>query len=247
MGNNLDNEIEQAKDDANTFKNEAKQAKDDANTFKNEAEQAKNDANTFKNETEKEINELKKNINNLLKEATGKSLANSYNKSSKSHSWSYWIFTFLFVISIVGIIISGYFNLDTIKEINTKNIDSQNYKYLLFLFIKMLPFYTSFIWLATFSSKKINENKRLQEEYNHKKNMVVLYEGFRKKEEKEENYTESQKIMENIIKMSAENPSSTLEKNHMEHSPMIEILNKLLKENPEKFHEIIAWFNKKNK
>ena len=214
---NLKNEATKSKTDIDSIKNQATQSKTGIDNIKDGATQSKKEIDKLKDgatqsktgidNIKDEVNELKGKVIELLEKTTGASLAHSYDKTSKSHHKIQNRFIIFFIISLVGIITTGAINI-----VHNESPDKFD---LLYSFFKFIPIYTAFIWLALFSSKGISENKRLQEEYTHKKNVTVLFEGFKEKvtaPDSEAKKEQIKNLFDSVVKMSSENPSSTLEK-----------------------------------
>jgi hypothetical protein len=90
-----------------------------------------------------------------------------------------------------------------------------------------LPILAFSVWLGVFAGKKVSQYFRLQQEYGHKESMAKSYVGFSREVEKLPTNERTEKLREaqlqNIVKMSAENPSETLDNgSHEEKPPMFE-------------------------
>ena len=83
-----------------------------------------------------------------------------------------------------------------------------------------------------FASRRQSEAKRLRDEYKHKETLANAYYGYKEqiKELKDEKAQELvAKLMQNLVKMTNENPNRTLDKAKTENMPAIEVIEKFLK------------------
>lgn len=164
-----------------------------------------------------EYSELKNRIETLLPWATSAWLSSAYKDMKDSFFWWNIIWNFLFFLSLL---LAIYIWKD-IKVWDTLE------KTLLDI-IAHLPIILPLIWLAYFSSKQQSQNKRLQQEYAHKESLAKSFEWYK---EQIDNLWEDEKsieikklLMENIVKMTWENPSDTLDKNHWTNPPIWEYI-----------------------
>ena len=181
--------------------------------------------NEFLNELEQQkqrISNWEKEIENLLKKATNASLASSYEKTQKDYENSIYFWNVFFILCMGGIMGISW-NL-------FENIDVKDYLSVLSLFVARSPFYVPLAWLAIFATNRRNENKRLQEEYKHKETLAKAYSGYKEQIEKLEDTRAkelAEKLMNNLVEMTNENPNRALDKVKMEKIPIFEILEKL--------------------
>lgn len=183
-----------------------------------------------------EIEEIKKELideNNKSKElqiiiekqlslATSVWLASAYQNNRKSFFWSkiFWNISFFFsIILMVIIAIWSSIDLTTLEFIKYDNI----YQSFNFIFSK-IPFILPLVWLALYSSKQQAQNKRLEQEYYHKEALALTYDSYRKEIKKLWNDDEVseilRKLMSNMIDMTKENPSITLDKINTHNLPI---------------------------
>ena len=94
----------------------------------------------------------------------------------------------------------------------------------------IVPIYAPVVWVGLTSSKKVNQSKRLIEEYAHKEAISKTYEGLSRevgKLDDEENLKE--RLLFNIISTSAENPGKLIQGFNKPDYPMLEIIDKFTK------------------
>lgn len=183
-----------------------------------------------------QIQKWKNEIKDLLDITTNASLASSYEKSNKNYKCAIvgWNATFIFsILSIFGVAIWGF------VEIADKISDP------LVIFgaiFARLPFYIPLAWLAIFATNRRNENKRLQEEYKHKETLAKAYSGYKEQIEKLDNTKAkelAEKLMNNLVEMTNENPNRILDKVKKEKIPTLEMLEKL-KDLPQEILSLIS-------
>ena len=172
---------------------------------------------------EQEYSALKDKIESLLPWATSTWLAYSYENHKKTFKRQKRLWTFIFALGLAGMIIS-YLLYDPKVEI-------QERWWWLIKFLVRAPITIPFVWLASFSWKQQNKYQRLEQEYAYKESLCRSFDWYRKEIERIED-TESAKqlqinLFDVIIKMSAYNPSITLEsKSNNEKSPYWTIIDK---------------------
>jgi len=151
--------------------------------------------------------ELEEKIKSLIWGATSAWLSSAYREMKKSFTSPNVFWNIIFICSISYIIyiwkdlkVSGTFQ-ETVLNI-----------------IAHFPVILPLIWLAYFSTKQQSQNKRLQQEYAHKESLAKSFEWYKKQIDnlgEDEKSEEIKKVlMENIVKMTWENPSKTLDWKH---------------------------------
>src|SRR5262249_30401109 len=99
--------------------------------------------------------------------------------------------------------------------------------------LKKVPFFFPTIWLGYFSSKRLSQNKRLQQEYAYKETNAKSFEGLKRQIEilNLDDAIQKEllgKLLTNVVMATGDNPSKTLEhKSHDEKSPLSEYLDKV--------------------
>lgn len=172
---------------------------------------------------EQEYTALKDKIESLLPWATSTWLAYAYENHKKTFKRQKRLWTFIFALGLAGMIIS-YLLYDPKVEI-------QERWWWLIKFLVRAPITIPFVWLASFSWKQQNKYQRLEQEYAYKESLCRSFDWYRKEIERIEDTEFAKQLQINlfdvIIKMSAYNPSITLEsKSNNEKSPYWTIIDK---------------------
>lgn len=158
-----------------------------------------------------------KQIEDLLPGATTVGMAAAYREQKNAARGPLWIWSGVFVVTMALMI--WY----TIAHFEPSATIGGAFMRLL----SHLPILAFSVWLGVFAGKKVSQYFRLQQEYGHKESMAKSYVGFSREVEKLPANERTDKLREaqlqNIVKMSAENPSETLDNgSHEEKPPMFE-------------------------
>lgn len=171
-------------------------------------------------------------IEGLLPGATSTGLAKAYQDQRESYDKPYWLWSVVFVGTMIGMVI---FAILTITEVKT--VDEAFIR-----IVSRLPFFIPAFWLAIFASKQQSQNKRLQQEYAFKEALSKSYEADKREIEKlpesEERNQLSIKLLDAVIEMANNNPSETLHSAaHNDHPPSVldlfkmKVMNKIIGKN----------------
>lgn len=187
----------------------------------------------------KKYNETYDKIENeLLAGATTVGLSKAYEDKANSYSRPniYWLLGFFAsVVAVICILWISLYDVNKHFFTNIVNLENQGNQMIIEYFIIKsvirLGIITSLVWVATFTGKRYSQNKRLSEEYSYKATFAKSFEGYRKRAEELDQLNEtrdlSDKLMTNMIEMSAFNPVKTMESNsHKEDHPSMKILKK---------------------
>lgn len=177
--------------------------------------------------------------NELLAGATTVGLSQAYEIKASSYKKPnrFWLIGFFLSIGTTVLIL--FFSLRDInsyflgEKMNTLSTLSEG-KLLIYIIVKLIirvGIVSSLIWVTCFTSKNYSQNRRLSEEYSYKATFAKSFEGYRKRanelDQLGENLGLSEKLMLNMIEMSAFNPVKTMEsESHKENHPTIELLEK---------------------
>lgn len=158
-----------------------------------------------------------KQIEDLLPGATTVGMAAAYREQKNASSGPLWIWSAVFVLTMAAMI--WY----TITHFEPSATIGGAFMRLL----SHLPILAFSVWLGVFAGKKVSQYFRLQQEYGHKESMAKSYVGFSREVEKLPTNERTEQLREaqlqNIVKMSAENPSGTLDNgSHEEKPPLFE-------------------------
>lgn len=104
-----------------------------------------------------------------------------------------------------------------------------------------LPIALPVIWLAVFSATRRSQYERLQQEYAHKEAFASSYESYKKQLQDLGTSTETlqQELIAKAIEAISFNASKTLDGNHTEKLPIMQILDKLNTDDLKKIIESI--------
>lgn len=158
-----------------------------------------------------------KQIEDLLPGATTVGMAAAYCEQKNAARGPLWIWSAVFVVTMATMM--WY----TITHFEPSATIGGAFMRLL----SHLPILAFSVWLGVFAGKKVSQYFRLQQEYGHKESMAKSYVGFSREVEKLPTNERTEKLREaqlqSIVKMSAENPSETLDNgSHEEKPPMFE-------------------------
>ena len=99
-----------------------------------------------------------------------------------------------------------------------------------FTVILILPLYAPVLWLAYAANKRINQSKRLIEEYSHKEALSKTFEGLstqvKQLQDTGHSGELSVKLLYNIIKASSENPGELIKGFNKPDNPILDVLDK---------------------
>ncbi|MDD4060553.1 MAG: hypothetical protein PHW08_07640 [Kiritimatiellae bacterium] len=99
-----------------------------------------------------------------------------------------------------------------------------------FTVVLILPLYAPALWLAYAANKRVNQSKRLIEEYSHKEALSKTFEGLstqiKQLEDSGLSGDLSVKLLYNIIKASAENPGELIKGFNKPDNPLVDVLDK---------------------
>jgi len=190
------------------------------------------DFSNFKSLKERDFNELKLKIQNLLPGAMSAGLSSAYNHKRRleEKTRAKAEITFNIAIAVLVIISAIPVGIASILLFVVKLDVLEVIKYLPQLLGLIVPIYAPVVWVGLTSSKKVNQSKRLIEEYAHKEAISKTYEGLSREVSKlddEENLKE--RLLFNIISISAENPGKLIQGFNKPDYPMIEIIDKFTK------------------
>ena len=156
-------------------------------------------------------------------------IASIFEKQEKSYEKSTlgWLLSFVGTLILMAgfIFVLNFTNSISIvtidKEENVSSIENYITKTVI-----IFTFLSPLVWFSVFSSKQYRQNKRLQQEYAHKKIMAQTYQGY--KEEFEQ--TGDQRIIDElhkvIIESVAKNPSEVMDKGNANDHPYSSLLKK---------------------
>lgn len=183
-------------------------------------------------EKEETYTHLKNRIESLLPKALTAGLAGAYEekrineekereKSQDTFKYAIWGMVALALIPVA-------FNAWLFMS-QTKAMDEiiTNFP---FTVVLILPLYAPVLWLAYAANKRMNQSKRLIEEYAHKETLSKTFEGLstqvKQLEESGLSRDLSIKLLYNIIKASSENPGELIKGFNKPDNPLLDVLEK---------------------
>ena len=188
--------------------------------------------NSFKSLKEADFNELKNQIQSLLPGAMSAGLSSAYNHKrrleektrAKAEGTFNKAIIALVIISLIPVGIASFLLFKTKLDILVV------IQYLPQLLGLIAPIYAPVVWIGLTSSKKVNQSKRLIEEYAHKEAISKTYEGLSKEVSKlDDEDILKERLLQNIITTNAENPGKLLQNFNKPDYPMLEVIDKFTK------------------
>jgi len=187
-----------------------------------DTEELKNKIATFLSEQATKFSTQFDEIKSLLPDATSAGLAAAYQKQKDSYTkpiqlWSIVFFATIFIMtSLGGYIIYRHFQSTKIDTLNDALIS----------LLKDLPFFIPTIWLAAFASKQQSQYKRLKQEYAFKETNAKSFHGHKEQIERLMKEGGADKellsaLVAQLVVITAQNPSNTLDNKSHEDSPPI--------------------------
>lgn len=174
---------------------------------------------------------LKEKVEKLLPSAMSAGLAYAFiekrereqNEQEASSRTFFGAIIALVVVSLLPVLL----NLCLLRETIASNI-GETVKILGNLIWAMLPIYIPILWVAIFSNRRINLSKKLIEEYSHKEAIAKTYEGLSNQIQKLDDDDISKelrnKLIENTLQASSENPSKYITNYNKCDNPILELL-----------------------
>lgn len=161
--------------------------------LKFEISERKHDLDSLMTTHTNQYQAIKSNIESLLPGATSAGLASAYHDLSVSFVKPIIIYTCLFFLSIVVLLVLAlYFtNQNTILTVVSTTSDITILKDIGIFLLQRLPIVLPVIWLAIFASKRRSEAERLKQEYAHKEALAKSYQSFKLQIEELDSETKS--------------------------------------------------------
>lgn len=233
LAEKLKSELDVARNNLNKLKKESKTALD---AVKEEVEKVNETAteqyNALLKEKQDYYTTLKQQIESLLPDALTAGLASAYqakrekeveerNKSHQTFLWAIGVMTILALLPVLFNLWLLYGKNLEIIELITKIPSTV---------VLILPIYAPVLWLAYAANKRVNQSKRLIEEYAHKEALSKTFGGLstqvKQLEDAGLSADLSVKLLYNVIKASAENPGELIKGFNKADNPIIDVLDK---------------------
>jgi DNA repair exonuclease SbcCD ATPase subunit len=187
-----------------------------------ETEDLKKEMAEFLEAQEKKFIAQYDEVKSLLPDATSAGLAAAYQQQKESYTkpiqlWSIVFFGTIAIMTSLGVfILYKHFKATTESSLNDALIS----------LLKDLPFFIPTIWLAAFASKQQSQYKRLQQEYAFKETNAKSFHGHKEQIERLMKDSGADKellsqLVAQLVIITAQNPSNTLDNKSHEDSPPI--------------------------
>ncbi|UUN86516.1 hypothetical protein [Pseudomonas extremorientalis] len=185
-----------------------------------------------------------KQIEALLPGATSAGLASSYKTLKDRFESPIKNYTNIFYGSMAALIFGSlFFVIDsvTLWPPQVLLVKAVGWDEMLRTMLARLPIALPVIWLAVFSATRRSQYERLQQEYAHKEAFASSYESYKKQLQDLGASTESlqQELIAKAIEAIAFNASKTLDGNHTEKPPIMQVLDKISTDDLKKLIEAI--------
>ena len=202
-------DIEKNKNDAIVSLETIKKHEANAKLIADRAEEKDEKVNEYQEQLKKLTTacmDLKANIESLLPGATSASLASAFGARKKSFKWPKRFWTALFICSIGGFMIVGWY---VFRQQNITSI-TEFFMYAL----KKTPILVAIILLAEFARRQYNITLRLEEDYGYKEVLSRSFEGYRKQMEEiaQSPDTPVSKLSGNLLEAMAQQPGRLIDK-----------------------------------
>jgi uncharacterized coiled-coil DUF342 family protein len=204
-----------------------------------ETEQLKTKLTEFLKEIEKKSKAQFIEIEGLLPGATSAGLAEAYQKQKLSYTWPMRLWSWVFIVTM-----SGMAGFSIYLLTNQLEHPAPAWNDALIALLRDIPFFIPTIWLAAYASKQQSQYKRLQQEYAFKETNAKSFHGHKVQiEELVENSASDDQLLNQLVAqlvlITAQNPSVTLDnKSHDDSPPIFKLLEKYMpsvkKTNPPK-------------
>jgi len=150
-------------------------------------------------------------IESLLPSATSAGLAKAYADERNNFKYPIILWNLVFVIALLAVSSLSYFSMNEVESVNdlSKSL------------LHTLPITAPLIWLALYSTKRRNENQRLEQEYAHKEALAKSYSSYKQQiiDLKQEDQELLVKLLNSTIDTISDNASKTLDKKHGDKTP----------------------------
>ncbi|ANF85181.1 hypothetical protein A7J50_1759 [Pseudomonas antarctica] len=183
-------------------------------------------------------------IEALLPGATSAGLASSYKILKDRFESPIKNYTNIFYGSMAALIFGSLiFVIDSVAlwPFQVSLVKAAGWEEMLRTMLTRLPIALPVVWLAVFSATRRSQYERLQQEYAHKEAFASSYESYKKQLQDLGTSTETlqQELIAKAIEAISFNASKTLDGNHTEKLPLMQILDKISTDDLKKIIESI--------
>ena len=238
----IKNDLATEMEELQAFYDEVFGQKDDSGEVKNglkyEIQERKNALDLMKVNQQNQYDALKTQIEGIIPGATSVGLASAYYDLSTSFIVPIRIYTGLFVISIIMLLMLAFYFTDQnliLVSSSDATRDIAVIKDVGIFLLQRLPIILPIIWLAIFASKRRSEAERLKQEYAHKEALAKSYQSFKQQIEDLDSENKEpllEKLLAATIDTIATNASSTLDKKHGDNAPLTGVVEKTINKLP---------------
>jgi hypothetical protein len=195
-----------------------------------EIEDLKSQVSKFLTDQTTKYNTQFTQIEGLLPGATSAGLAEAYQKQKESYTGPMRLWSWIFIITMVGMAgLSVYLLIGQLQSTKEPSLNDA-----LIALLRELPFFIPTIWLAAYASKQQSQYKRLQQEYAFKETNAKSFHGHKVQIEEllENGETDAQllsQLVAQLVLITSQNPSITLDSNlHEDSPPMFKLIDKYM-------------------
>lgn len=183
-------------------------------------------------------------IEALLPGATSAGLASAYKKLKDDFETSIRRYTQAFYASLFVLAIGGLIVVTDSMNFwppSMKFVQAHDWQGLLQTLFTRLPVVLPVVWLAIYSATRRSQYERLQQEYAHKEAFASSYESYKKQLQdlKVDADALQRELIAKAIEAIAFNASKTLDGNHVEKPPAVQLLDKLSLDEVKKLVEMV--------
>jgi hypothetical protein len=189
-------------------------------------------------------NTLFTKIEALLPGATSAGLASAYKNLKDDFTTSISRYTLAFYASLFVLAIGGLVVVTDSMNYwppSIKFVQAHDWQGLLQSLLTRLPVVLPVVWLAIYSATRRSQYERLQQEYAHKEALASSYESYKKQLQdlKVDADALQRELIAKAIDAIAFNASQTLDGNHVEKPPAVQLLDKLSLDEVKKLVEMV--------
>lgn len=183
-------------------------------------------------------------IESLLPGATSAGLATAYKSLKDNFTAPVKNFTVAFYISLsilffcaLILVVDNF----TLMPFSLKFIEASGWDEMLRKLLLRAPLVGPVIWLAIYSGTRRNQYERLQQEYAHKEALAASYESYKKQliDLNADSEELQKKLISRAIDAMSYNASKTLDRDHSEKFPVMQLLNRLSLDEVRKLIELV--------
>ncbi|MDC6170950.1 hypothetical protein [Paucibacter sp. XJ19-41] len=183
-------------------------------------------------------------IDGLLPGAASAGLATAYQALSKQFEGPVKQYTKAFYIALLVLLLCGLvvvIDAVTFSPFHIEFVKGRNWEELLLTVLTRIPILLPVIWFAIFSATRRSQYERLQQEYAHKQALASSYESYKK--QLQDLKVDADELQRELIAKTIDavtfNASKTLDGNHSEKLPAMQLLEKLSVDEVKKLLELI--------